>query len=160
MSEIDAIIRIVVAILLGGLIGLEREAKGRVAGLRTNMLICLGSALFVIASEMMTRSFATLSPAPDPTRIASTVVTGVGFLGAGVIFRGQGRIHNLTTAATIWVVAAVGVLVGAGFYLVAGTATVITLVVLRVLIHLEARLNQALGNEATAAVEQASDTEP
>ncbi|MCC6627406.1 MAG: MgtC/SapB family protein, partial [Chloroflexi bacterium] len=76
-TEIDLTTRIVVAIVLGGVIGLEREIKGHVAGLRTNMLICLGSALFMITGELVTRQFVTLSPAPDPTRIGSTIVTGV-----------------------------------------------------------------------------------
>lgn len=142
LSDIEIAIRIVVAIVLGGIIGLEREVKGHAAGLRTNMLVCLGSALFVIAGELLTVRYNFLTPAPDPTRVASTVVQGIGFLGAGVIFQSRTRIRNLTTAATIWVVAAVGILVGGGFYLAAATGTVLCIAVLALLPAFERRLAQ------------------
>ena len=131
MSEIDVILRVLVAVLLGGLIGLEREIKATPAGLRTYMLVSLGSALFMIAAELLTaRYMPLLSQSPDPSRIASTIVTGIGFLGAGVIFQGRAGVFNLTTAAGIWVAAAVGMLAGGGFFLSAATGAVITLVVL------------------------------
>lgn len=133
LSDLEIALRIPVAILLGGLIGLEREIKGHVAGLRTNMLVCLGSTLFMIAGELLAARYSALAPISDPTRIASTIVQGIGFLGAGVIFQSGTRVRGLTTAASIWVVAAVGVLVGSGLYLAAVTGTAITVVVLALL---------------------------
>ena len=130
MSELEVVARILTSIVLSGLIGLEREIKGHSAGLRTNMLVGLGATLFMIAAELLTRSYSHLPTSPDPTRIASTIVTGVSFLGAGVIIQRSSRIHNLTTAASIWVVAAVGTLVGSGFYIAATSGTLITLIVL------------------------------
>ncbi|MCC6626068.1 MAG: MgtC/SapB family protein, partial [Chloroflexi bacterium] len=126
-------------------------------------LICLGSALFMITGELVTRQFVTLSPAPDPTRIGSTIVTGVGFLGAGIIFQGHGRVRNLTTAATIWVIAAIGMLAGAGIYIVATTATVITLLVLTVLTRLEDWMVQrgiAASDESANATETPAGPPP
>jgi putative Mg2+ transporter-C (MgtC) family protein len=142
MNELDIIIRVLAAIVLGGLIGLEREAKGHAAGLRTYMLVSLGSALFMIASELITLRYSSFAQVPDPTRIGSTVVTGVSFLGAGVIFQSRTRIHNLTTAAGIWVAAAVGMLAGTGFFLTAVSGTVITLIVLAGLPRVEAWINR------------------
>jgi putative Mg2+ transporter-C (MgtC) family protein len=133
MDEIDIVVRLLTALLLSGLIGFDREVKGHSAGLRTNMLVGLGAALFMVAAEQLTARYAGTSGGSDPSRIASTVVTGVGFLGAGVILRGEDRIHHLTTAASIWVVAAVGMLAGAGFLLSAASGTVITLAVLTLL---------------------------
>jgi putative Mg2+ transporter-C (MgtC) family protein len=130
LSELEIVIRIIAAIALGGAIGLERELTGHSAGLRTNMLVALGAALFMIAAIRLTEIYAALNPAPDPSRIASTIVTGISFLGAGVIFQSRTRIRNLTTAASIWVVAAIGMLVGSGFYIAAGSGTLITIVVL------------------------------
>jgi putative Mg2+ transporter-C (MgtC) family protein len=142
MSEFDIIIRVLAAILLGGLIGLEREAKGHAAGLRTYMLVSLGAALFMIAAELLTLRYSGLAQVPDPSRIGSTVVTGVRFLGAGVIFQSRTRIHNLTTAAGIWVVAAIGMLAGTGFFVTAISGTVITLIVLAGLPRVEAWINR------------------
>jgi putative Mg2+ transporter-C (MgtC) family protein len=142
MNELDIIIRVLAAIVLGGLIGVEREAKGHAAGLRTYMLVSLGAALFMIASEQITLRYSGQDPLPDPTRIGSTIVTGVSFLGAGVIFQSRTRIHNLTTAAGIWVVAAVGMLAGTGFYLTAVSGTIITLIVLAGLPRVEGWINR------------------
>lgn len=137
LTELEAIVRILASIVLGGLIGLERALTGHSAGLRTYMLITLGAALFMVGSELMTVRFATLTPAPDPTRVASTIVTGIGFLGAGVIFQSRNRIRNLTTAASIWVAAAIGMLTGAGLFVVAVGGTLITVVVLALLPRVE-----------------------
>lgn len=142
MTDLDLVIRLLVSCLLGGLIGVEREAKGHAAGLRTYILVCLGSTLFMIAGELITQRYGGLSPAPDPTRVASTIVTGIGFLGAGVIFQSSTRIRNLTTAAGIWVVAAVGMLVGAGFFLGAAAGAIIALLVLSGLPPLEGWINR------------------
>jgi putative Mg2+ transporter-C (MgtC) family protein len=142
VNELDIIIRILAAILLGGLIGVEREAKGHAAGLRTYMLVSLGSALFMIASELLTLRYIGQAQIPDPSRIGSTVVTGVSFLGAGVIFQSRTRIHNLTTAAGIWVAAAVGMLAGMAFFLTAVSGTIITLIVLAGLPRVEGWINR------------------
>jgi putative Mg2+ transporter-C (MgtC) family protein len=119
-------LRVGFAVLCGGAIGLERTLRGKPAGLRTNMLICLGAALFVIVQEMISRE----SGVMDPGRIAAQVVTGIGFLGAGAIIH-QGKIvHGLTTAATVWVVAAIGVIIGIGYPWTALAITACTVLIL------------------------------
>lgn len=105
--------KVVLAILCGGLIGLERELKHKPAGLRTNILICLGSALFTILSVLMSRSSDGFPG--DPTRVAAQIVSGIGFLGGGIILQSGGGITGLTSAATVWVVAAIGMGIGLGF---------------------------------------------
>jgi putative Mg2+ transporter-C (MgtC) family protein len=107
----EALLRIALAGVLGGLIGLERELRERQAGLRTHLLVAVGAALFTIAGAY---GFGTVRI--DPTRVAAQIVTGVGFLGAGAIIRQGFSIRGLTTAATLWVVAAVGLACGAGYY--------------------------------------------
>lgn len=125
--RLDLLSAVLLSILLGGAIGLERELKGKAAGLRTNILICMGAALFTQVGIDMSGS------TPDKSRIAAQIVTGVGFLGAGTILHGKGTITGLTSAATIWLVAAIGTAVGAGDYYMAGGTTLIALGVLRVL---------------------------
>jgi len=125
MSDMELCLRMVVAVLCGAVIGAEREWHGKPAGLRTNILICLGAAIFTLISVKVATEFSS-----DPARIAAQVVTGIGFLGAGAIIRGEGGIHGLTTAATIWLAAAIGMCCGAGYYFLAGTSTVITFLVL------------------------------
>jgi len=120
----DVFLRLLLAAALGGAIGLEREYRHKPAGLRTNMLIALGSALFSVMSIDLGAA------AGSPDRIAAQVVTGIGFLGAGAILRSGENVHGLTTAATIWVNAAVGMAAGLGAYAVASVAAAITLVVL------------------------------
>ena len=118
-------LRILLAAVLGAAIGLERQFHGKVAGIRTNLLICLGAAVLTIISKDMGIQY------NDAVgRIAAQIVSGVGFLGAGVIIRDRGGIHGLTTAATIWLVAAVGIAVGAGSYLLGVAATVVAIAVL------------------------------
>lgn len=119
------VFRILLAAALGAAIGLERQLHGKVAGVRTNLLICLGAAVLTIVSEQMG-----IKHNDSVGRIAAQIVSGVGFLGAGVIIRDRGGIHGLTTAATIWLVAAVGIAVGAGFYCLAIVATVLAVAVL------------------------------
>jgi len=116
--------RLALSVVLAAAIGLERERHGKEAGLRTTILICLGATLFTELSRALA------GPGADPTRITSNVVTGIGFLGAGTILRHRGHIQGLTTAATIWVVAAVGIAVGGGQYFAAIGTTVLVLVVL------------------------------
>ena len=118
-------LRILVATLLGGIIGLEREFHGKAAGLRTNLLICLGAAVFTIISKQMVEG-----TNDSLTRIAAQIVTGVGFLGAGAIIQDRGGIHGLTTAATIWLVASIGMACGAGLYKLAILTTVLAILVL------------------------------
>jgi putative Mg2+ transporter-C (MgtC) family protein len=113
----ESLIKIFAAVICGGLIGYERERKGKPAGLRTNILICLGATLYMIISELV----ALKHPAQfsDPGRIAAQVVVGIGFIGAGTIIQSRGSVAGLTSAATIWVVAAIGLIIGAGYPLMA-----------------------------------------
>lgn len=121
-NEADMILRIILSCVLGGLIGLERESLNKSAGFRTHILVCVGSALVMIVSmEMYTMYHAKI--ALDPGRIAAQVVSGIGFLGAGTIMREGATVKGLTTAATLWVVAGVGLAVGAGLYFPALVAT-------------------------------------
>ncbi len=133
------VIRIVVAALLGGLLGLERTIAGKVAGIRTYALVSLGSALFVAVSELVVAQTSGLS-AVDPLRVASQVVVGIGFLGAGLIVFQESRVSGLTTAAGLWVAAAIGVTSGFGFYLLAGLATLLTLAVFTLLWLIEKKI--------------------
>ncbi len=119
------VLRILLAAVLGAAVGLERQLHGKVAGVRTNLLICLGAAVVTIISEQIGIKYD-----DSAGRIAAQIVSGVGFLGAGVIIRDRGGIHGLTTAATIWLVAAVGMATGAGFYCLAIVATVVAVAVL------------------------------
>lgn len=119
ISEI--VIKLLVAILIGGLIGGEREFHDKAAGFRTIIFICLGSTLFTILSLE-------LGGASDPVRIAASIVTGIGFIGAGVILRNEGRVIGLTTASTIWIAAALGMGIGSGYFLLAGIATGLILI--------------------------------
>ena len=129
MSVTVIILRLVLSVVFGGLVGIEREVHGRAAGLRTHILVSLGSALFMITSLLVGASYGHLGSV-DPSRIAAGVVTGIGFLGAGAIIRFGISIRGLTTAASIWAVAAIGLAVGAGLYIAAGTATLLVVVVL------------------------------
>ncbi len=126
------------AIICGGLIGIERERKGKPAGFRTNTLICFGSALYMLVSEFILKSIG--MPNTDPTRIASQVVTGIGFLGAGTIIQSRGTITGLTSAATIWVVAGIGLTVGAGFPGIGLLGSIFVLITLVLLAKIEPKL--------------------
>jgi putative Mg2+ transporter-C (MgtC) family protein len=132
MAELDTLGRLLLAAALGAILGAEREMRQRAAGFRTNTLIALGSAAFTLVSIQLAAQ-----DGGDPTRIPSQIVTGIGFLGGGAILRGQGDIRGLTTAATVWVNAAIGMAAGAGFFALAITATLVTLLVLTVFLRLE-----------------------
>ncbi len=137
MNWPDDVLCIVLAVVFGGAIGLEREIRGKSAGLRTNVLICLGAAVFTMISRQMGAG-----QEGAMTRIAAGVVTGVGFLGAGAIIRERTGVHGLTTAATIWLVASIGMACGAGFYALAVISTVVAVVVLIGLAELEKPLGR------------------
>jgi putative Mg2+ transporter-C (MgtC) family protein len=126
----DALLRLVVAAALGAAIGVEREVREREAGIRTHLLVSLGSCLFTIVSAYGFHEFLSSGVSvvrADPTRIAAQIVTGIGFLGAGAIIREGLSVRGLTTAASLWVVAAIGMASGAGYYWPAVAATLLTL---------------------------------
>ncbi|HUX34762.1 MAG TPA: MgtC/SapB family protein [Gemmatimonadaceae bacterium] len=143
--QVGLLAKLAMAILLGGAIGLEREIAGKPAGLRTNILICVGAALFMHLSIVVGDIGFSPDGHPygDVTRIAAQIVTGVGFLGAGTIMQARGTIIGLTSAATIWVVAAIGSTVGAGFYVQALGAGALVMIVLSGMGPLEHRLRRA-----------------
>lgn len=129
ISGYQIFVRLLLATLLSGLIGFERESRGRAAGLRTHILVCIGSALAMLTSIYMFdiyRGVATV----DPTRIAAQVITGVGFLGAGTILRSGATVKGLTTAASLWAVAGIGLAVGCGFYFAALVGTTLVFITL------------------------------
>lgn len=132
--RLDLGAKLLVAIIAGGAVGIERELRGKPAGLRTNVLICLGSALLMDLSVRIAGDYN-----GDPARIAAQVVTGIGFLGAGTILHTRGTITGLTSAATIWVVAAIGLTAGAGYEFEALAATITVMFVLRGLGWFEGR---------------------
>jgi putative Mg2+ transporter-C (MgtC) family protein len=137
----EILLRLMLAAVLGSVVGIERERLDWAAGLRTHMLVCLGSTLFMLVSAF---GFADILGTPgiglDPSRIAAQVVSGVGFLGAGTIILRREAVRGLTTAASVWTVAAVGLAVGGGLYFAAIRATVLILVILAGIKPLERRL--------------------
>jgi len=135
---LEDIIKLLVAIVIGGIIGAEREFRDKAAGFRTIIFICVGATLFTIFSLK-------IGGGRDPARIAAGIVTGVGFLGAGAILRdaGRGRVTGLTTAATIWLAAGLGMGIGGGYFLVCGTMAVLALIVLWAFAKFEALIGNA-----------------
>ena len=148
MAWIDYTTSLLLAAVLGAVIGVERAFSGKAAGLRTNILICLGAAVFTLVSRQM------LSEEGSVARIAAQVVTGVGFLGAGAIIRDRAGVHGLTTAATIWLVAAIGMACGAGLHQLAATVTGVGFLVLVVLRNVGNHL-ETLGERHTPKEEDA-----
>jgi putative Mg2+ transporter-C (MgtC) family protein len=126
--------RLLMACVMGAVVGLERESRHKASGLRTNMLICMGAALFTMMSEVLAGD-----GNPNKGQVASNIVQGIGFLGAGLILHAGNRVLGLTSAATVWVVAAVGMACGAGLYLVALISALIIFFALRFIGLLEAR---------------------
>lgn len=122
--------RFLLAALWGGIVGIEREYRSKSAGFRTMIMISIGSCFFTIMSQI-------IGAGGNPDRIASNIVTGIGFLGAGVIFKGDNRVNGITTAATIWAVAAVGMGIGGGQYFTAAYASILILIVLAILPYVE-----------------------
>jgi len=143
LPDAELIQRLLLAVAIGGLIGAEREMRRKSAGFRTNILIALGAAIFTICSMTIGQG------AGDPTRIAAQIVTGIGFLGAGTILRNRDGVHGLTTAATVWVNAALGIAAGGGQYHLAIIGGVITVSVLLVLGPIEAAIEMKSGPKRT-----------
>ena len=130
----STILRLVMAAVLGGVIGLERQLRKKPAGLRTNMFICFGSAMFTILSDQLASNYG-----GDHTRVAAQIIPGIGFIGAGSILHSRGSVTGLTTAATLFVVASVGMAAGGGLYLTAIFATGVMLIALALLGSMERR---------------------
>ncbi len=132
---LDDVIKLLLALLVGGFIGAEREFRDKAAGFRTIILICVGATLFTIFSIK-------IGGADDPVRIAANIVSGIGFLGAGAILRGEERVAGLTTASTIWLTAALGIGIGGEYYLFSSAAAVVILIVLWVFPIIEGRITR------------------
>jgi len=124
MIELEMIMKILVAALFGGIIGYEREIKTKPAGLRTHILVCLGSTIFTVLSL---EAF----PGADTARVAAYIIAGIGFIGAGTVIQTKEKITGLTTAASLWITASIGMAIGTGFYVLGAIATVISYLTLR-----------------------------
>lgn len=123
IESVQILLRLVLSVIAGGFIGIEREVVHKPAGVRTHMLVCLGSALFVLI---------TIESLPgEAARIIAGIATGIGFLGAGTIFKAKDEVHGLTTAASIWAVAGVGIAIGLGYYLMTLISVVLILIILQ-----------------------------
>ena len=131
-TELNLALRLTIGLVLGAIIGFERELHRQPAGFRTHSLVALGAALFTVVS-----AFGFSGSNVDPTRIAAQIVSGIGFIGAGTILQYRGHIRGLTTAASLWSVAAIGTAAGAGLFVVAITGTVLILVILSLLDQVE-----------------------
>jgi len=157
-TQIELTVRLVVALLLGAVIGWERELQRMPAGFRTHALVALGAAIFTVVS-----AFAFTGPLSDPTRIAAQIVSGVGFLGGGAILHYGGTVRGLTTAASLWAVAAVGMAAGAGLFVVATVSAVLVIVALEVFQRLERmakrRLNIPAGGRPNPTDEEPEEGE-
>ncbi|MBP3651666.1 MAG: MgtC/SapB family protein [Clostridia bacterium] len=134
------VVRLLAAMLLGAVIGTEREYTHRPAGMRTHMLVALGACAVMITGQMIFCQYYPLGATPDPARLAAQVIAGVGFLGAGTILRDGASIKGLTTAASVWTVACLGVAVGAGLYIIAVVGVVLMMVTLVLFERVQARL--------------------
>jgi putative Mg2+ transporter-C (MgtC) family protein len=155
-----AIGRLLMACLLGGVVGLQREIRRKAAGVRTNLLICMGAAFFTLLSAVLAGD-----ANPDKGRVASNIVQGIGFLGAGLILHNRSRVSGLTSAATVFVVASIGMSCGAGLYAAAAVAALIVIVALEVVGFLERRGNlkgyplvyEARGSDKTSMLQSILD---
>lgn len=132
-SEYELIGRVLMGVVAGALIGIEREVRKSPAGLKTHMLVCLGATLYTVASLSM-------GPGADPSRIAAQVAVGIGFIGGGVIFKIKDKIIGLTTAADLWVIAAIGILIGLGLYTLSIIAVLVVLALLIIGAPIERRI--------------------
>lgn len=145
VTTVNAIFKLILSLILGSIVGLERKHKGQIAGLRTFALISMGATLAMILSVYVPQEYMSLKNG-DPGRVAAQVITGVGFLGAGAIIQMKGSVRGLTTAAGIWMVATIGMAVGVGMYLVSCIAT---LLIIFILVTLEAYMHRLkIGQES------------
>ena len=140
IADADILIRIIFSIVLGSIIGLERELTNKAAGLRTQILVCLGSCLFTILSIYGFSTAVTLYPLGDPSRVAAQIITGIGFIGAGTVLRQGLTVTGLTTASTLWIVAAIGMACGCGQISLAVVTSLITVCVLVLIRFFELKL--------------------
>jgi putative Mg2+ transporter-C (MgtC) family protein len=148
LSQWEALARVALAAMLGGVVGIERELRDKQAGLRTNMLVAMGAALFTVTSIQFAEFYESWSGSIrfDPSRIVSTIVTGIGFLGGAIVFRNHDKVRGVTTAASIWAVTALGVAAGAGHYVTAIGVTFLIITVLLVVGFVEHRLGFKTGD--------------
>ena len=146
ISDREVVVRLVLAVLCSGFIGLEREVSGRAAGLRTHILVCVGSALVMLTGIHLFDLYAGRVEV-DPTRLAAQVVSGIGFLGAGTIIQFQDSVRGLTTAASLWAAAGIGLAIGSGFYVGAVASTSIVLTVLFILSRFEQKVTRTKKKE-------------
>jgi putative Mg2+ transporter-C (MgtC) family protein len=154
MTEWEALSRVGLALIAGALLGLEREISDKPAGLRTYALVSQGAALFMVLSLMLSTGNHVQGTIVDPSRIASTVVQGIGFLAGGVIFTIGRHVKGLTTAAGVWVAAAVGLLIGSGFYIIGFGGVVMTVLALRVFGAIAHRFPEGVRHDRRAAEEE------
>jgi putative Mg2+ transporter-C (MgtC) family protein len=153
-DQLDLALRLTVGLLLGAVIGFERELQSQPAGFRTHSVVALGAALFTVVS-----AYAFNGPGSDPTRIAAQVVSGIGFIGAGTILHSRGQIRGLTTAASLWSVAGIGMAAGAGLYGVAVVGTVLMLVILSLFDWAESFARRRIGLAADNQRPPEADTD-
>jgi putative Mg2+ transporter-C (MgtC) family protein len=154
-TQLDLLLRLAVGLVLGSAVGWEREVARMPAGFRTHALVGLGSALFTVVS-----AYAFAGDNTDPTRIAAQIVTGIGFLGGGVILHHGGNVRGLTTAASLWTVAAIGMAAGAALYVVAIGGAVLAIVTLELLQRVERALKRAGAAGTDAARDNDDDIDP
>ena len=140
ISEVELVVRLLASAVAGGIIGMEREAKNRPAGLKTHILVTLGSALIMLISMYGFTGMGNDGEGGEPARLAAQVVSGIGFLGAGTILRNGNSVYGLTTAASIWVCGGIGLAIGNGYYLGGAAATFIVMMTLRSMDLLEKRV--------------------
>lgn len=140
IADSDILVRIVTSIILGSIIGLERELTNKSAGLRTQIMVCLGSCLFTILSIYGFSTAVTLYPLGDPSRVAAQIITGIGFIGAGTVLRQGLTVTGLTTASTLWIVAAIGMACGCGQISIAIVTTILAVAILVLIRIFEVRL--------------------
>ena len=161
ISSTEIIIRLLLGALIGGIIGFERQAHGRAAGFRTQLLVCVACVLLMIVSEYYHNLsyFDSSYVRADPARIAAGAITGVGFLGAGVILKTGINVQGLTTAACIWIVSAIGLAIGSGLYLASIITFVITYIALLILRNVEKNMPKLLFRSVTIGAEESASEE-
>lgn len=154
-NYVDVTARIAASLVAGAVIGFERERGGRAAGLRTTMIVCLAACIAMLISDALFAEVAAtgVDVRPDPARLAAGVLTGMGFIGAGSIFRTGNRVQGLTTAATLWFVSILGLAFGVGLYFLGGVGVVISLITLALLPALENRLSSNQSAQLTVHVQ-------